>query len=377
MSVAYFRLRRLALSVIAVVVTATAAFGGHELPVYPSYYPHEVKVSTVPPERAEELLRDGKVQAYIGATWRGAADPAPSLRSVESLGSFVTLTTNPTFASGGSPCDAITAAARQLAGTGGFSFHPYPVTPFHGEYLYYVDRAEAAKARLTASMDIAAPIRIKATDAAADLVPNGLRETGPNWDVTVDEVDAAELLTSSAMPINGWLGPPWLKAGWYHAWRLLRNALDGDARESADELARRLQTGDWRDDVEWMNLQRDLVAVLTGSCRKLVLGYTVKREYYTGEFTDGVENVGFDSLIGLAGPMFLRTVKLKNFPWNGWLVLGTNGAPRAAWNPIAGFTDGFGRLLWSAIGDPALVPAPYDAGWMLNRGADVHSSAAP
>jgi hypothetical protein len=45
----------------------------------------------------------------------------------------------------------------------------------------------------------------------------------------------------------------------------------------------------------------------------------------------------------------------------------------AAWNPIAGFSDGFGRLMWSALSDPALIPSPNDAGWMLNRIADVQS----
>jgi hypothetical protein len=64
-------------------------------------------------------------------------------------------------------------------------------------------------------------------------------------------------------------------------------------------------------------------------------------------------------------------VKLKDFPWNGWLTLGINARPAAAWNPIAGMTDKFGRLMWYALGDPALLPSPYDSGWMLNRVADV------
>jgi hypothetical protein len=34
-------------------------------------------------------------------------------------------------------------------------------------------------------------------------------------------------------------------------------------------------------------------------------------------------------------------------------------------------TDPFGRLMWATIGDPALLPSPYDDGWMLNRIADL------
>ena len=122
-----------------------------------------------------------------------------------------------------------------------------------------------------------------------------------------------------------------------------------------------------------MNLERDLVGTLTQDCRRTVIGYTMKRQYYSAEFTDGIENIGFDAIAGLNSAMFLRTVKLKNFPWNGWLALGVGQPPRAAWNPIAGFGDEFGRLLWSAVGDPALVPAPYDSGWMLNRASDVRA----
>jgi hypothetical protein len=139
-------------------------------------------------------------------------------------------------------------------------------------------------------------------------------------------------------------------------------------------MARRLESGDYPDAVGRVNLERELVAALTSGCRKRIAGYTVKRQYFSAEFTNGIENIGFDSIEGFNSPIFIRTVKLKNFPWNGWLALGIDARPEAAWNPIAGFSDGFGRFLWSAIDDPALFSAPYDAGWMLNRIADVQSN---
>ena len=71
--------------------------------------------------------------------------------------------------------------------------------------------------------------------------------------------------------------------------------------------------------------------------------------------------------------MFIRTVKLKDFPWNGWLTLGIADRAGSAWNPVAGMTDPFGRLMWSAVTDPALLPSPYETGWMLNRIADLPS----
>ncbi len=65
---------------------------------------------------------------------------------------------------------------------------------------------------------------------------------------------------------------------------------------------------------------------------------------------------------GFNSPIFLRTVKLKDFPWNGWLALGIDARPAAAWNPIGGFTDPFGRLMWFALGDPAADPLALRVG---------------
>jgi hypothetical protein len=77
--------------------------------------------------------------------------------------------------------------------------------------------------------------------------------------------------------------------------------------------------------------------------------------------------VGYDAHTGLHSPIFLRTAKLKDFPWNGWLTLGVPDAPASAWNPVAGFTDPTGRLIWWAVGDPAFFPAPRSASWIGNR----------
>src|SRR5205823_14558263 len=184
------------------------------------------------------------------------------------------------------------------------------------------------------------------------------------------------LIAASMTSVNGWIGPPWLKAGWFHADRILADALDDDdARRRAETARGRLQTSEEHDGLERINLERELVTALNANCRKAVAGYTVKRQLFSAEFTEGIENVGFDAIGGLNSPMFIRTVKLKDFPWNGWLTLGIDSNADAAWNPIAGFSDPFGRLLWSAVGDPALLPQPYDSGWRLNRISDLQSTS--
>src|SRR5262249_12181703 len=205
-------------------------------------------------------------------------------------------------------------------------------------------------------------LKVRTTDAAA---------TAGGWDVEIKEVAASQLVASTMTALNGWLGPPALKTGWYQAYLLLGDAVEDRTKERVERDLRRLQDGGNADAVERTNLERDLVAKLIAGCRKLVIGYTVKREYYNADFSAGIENIAYDAHQGFNSPMFIRTVKLKDFPWNGWLALGLDAPAQAAWNPIAGFTDPFGRLMWAALGDPAALPSPYDASWVLNRISDV------
>ena len=370
---------------LTVAIVATVAKGGHELPVYPSYYPHEIEIKSAAPDEAASLLLAGKMQAYVGGTPRFAEPPPDWMRTVESLGAIVSVRVNPASSlvhDEGTACAVARTVLRDVAdGSGTFVFHPYPVTPFHGDYLDHLDLADAAKARILggASDPPSLPRALKVAAAGAvakSLVRPDWQTQGSDWDAAIEEVDAAQLVASSMTALDGWFGPPWARAGWFHAHLLLADAV----AESADAVRarsylQRLEAADYANAVERINLERDLVTALTSSCRKLIAGYTVKREYLNAEYSAGIENVAYDSVSGLHSPMFIRTVKLKDFPWNGWLSLGIDARPSAAWNPIAGFTDPFGRLVWFALADPAVLPTPNDSRWSINRIADVQSSA--
>jgi hypothetical protein len=217
---------------------------------------------------------------------------------------------------------------------------------------------------------------VRAEGALAEsLVRPEWRAKATRWDALIEEIDARRLVAGETTLTNGWMGPRWVRSGWFQAYRLLADTVaDPDQRQRVEMRVARLQAGDIADPAERANLERDLVRRLTAGCRGAVAGYTVRREYFNASFSDGIENIAYDALEGLASPMFLRTVKLKDFPWNGWLKLATPGAPEAAWNPVGGFGDGFGRLMWFAVGDPAAIPSPYDHAWVLNRISEVETS---
>jgi len=361
------------LTVFFALFIALAAWAGHELPIYPSFYPHEIEIRTIAPEQAAIALRDGKLHAYVGPGLSVAGAAPGQIGAIESLGAFVVVRINPQSKAKDDACATANTVMRALGtGQGEFVLHPYPVTPLHGDYLYHADLAEAARAR-RADGEAVPGLKVKANGA---LARPGWSAQGDDWDAEVLEVDAAGLVASAMGMTNGLIAPPWLKAGWFHAERLLADAAGDPALQRRGEADRtRLIAGNYSGLTERINIERNLVSALIGDCRKIVAGYTVKRESINIDYSTGIENVGYDALSGLSSPMFLRTVKLKDFPWNGWLALGTPAPPAAAWNPIGGMTDPFGRLVGYAVTDPALLPAPYEAGWMLNRIADLPSNA--
>ena len=346
------------------------ARSGHEFPFYPSYYPQEITLSALGGAAVPAKLADGSLHAYLGDPFVGSVVP-PTVARVESLGAYVVITLNPAArlpGDAGHRCVAARAVAEALAAAPGYRPHPYPVTPYHPDYLQHADLATLASAAARVPWD-GRPLRVRAEDPeAAALVPLALRASGPDWDVAVGTVEVASLWVDAAVGPNGGVGPRWLKAGWHHAYRVLRDGVaDPGARQRADALHERLAAGQSVAERQRLTLERELVSTLREGCERMIAGYTLRTELLNADYSGGVENVAYDAQAGLGTAILPRTVKLKDFPWNGWLTVGVPERASAAWNPVAGFTDRMGRLLWVTLGDPAFFPSPHGTGWVPNR----------
>ena len=355
----------LAAALTAVLWLPASARAGHELPFYPSFYPQEIKIDSIEPASAAPLVAKSAVQAYVGgdpfAGRKLPADMAPA----ESLGAFLVVTLNPA-APGFDTAERRCERARRIVGSlvpdPSWTLHAYPVTPYHADYLEHADLIPAVKASAGDTF------RLRARGPLAERAAGKLRTADGAWDATVEEITLDELLAAQRTGLNGSLGPPWVKQGWYHAWLLHNGSVaDPAARQVAAESYRRLISGAYDGPTEQAVLERRLVRALTGGCERMEAGYMLRREVYSAEFSQGIENIVADSQTGFNSAAFIRTVKLKDFPWNGWLRVGIAGRPTAAWNPVGGFSDPAGRLLWAALGDPATFPAPYAADWVPNR----------
>jgi hypothetical protein len=247
-----------------------------------------------------------------------------------------------------------------------FIFHPYPITPFHPDYVHHFDRVEAART----AVETASPSpmhKVRARGALAETVVKARGIGAEASEVTLEEVSIDALIAAAGLPFDGWSGLPWVKEGWFQVHQLLSADLSAARRQAAEDIYEDLIRGETIGFTERVNLERSLIANLTDGCERVVVGFVPREEYFDDRYPEGIENVAFDSLSGLNSPVFFRTVKLKEYPWNGELFLGLSQSARAAWNPVAGFSDTTGRLLWSAVGDPAMIHFPFNASWMPNR----------
>lgn len=359
-------LARAAAGVVALAALAAPVGAGHEFPFYPSFYPQEITIETLSPDVAARRLAEGSLHVFVAGS---LPDPLPrEVAAAESLGSYVVVTPNPARAPDRpSRCQVVGRALAQLGGGRGVAVaHPYPVTPFHGDYLGHADRAAAALRALGAAGGPPLALRLRSPELLA-LIPSTPQAPDGVWDAEVETVELARLLSARTLRLSGWLGPPWLRAGWFHAYLLYRDGVtDPAAKAEAEALAARLRSG-IPDPVARLETERRLVALLEGGCERRVWGYTVRREAAYVAYSGGVENLGVDGLTGARAFLFARTVKLKDFPWNGWLTLGIAESSGRDWNPVLGFGDPLGELVWAAVGDPAFLPAPHGPGWVPNR----------
>jgi hypothetical protein len=352
---------------IALFVASGQSGAGHSVGHFPSYYPDEIRIEALDPAAAARRFREETLHAYVGAV-PSFDGPAPAhVHSVRSLGSLLVLSIG---AATGRRCEVAGGIARALrdARIAGFVFHPYPITPFHPDYLHHLDRIEATMAAIGAAAEAGASLKVGAKGPLAEAIVNA-RWGGPaeDADVFLEEVPLDELASSSALRVNGWPVSPQEKEGWLQAYRVLSPHVDGASRAGADEAYDHLIRGETIGLAERVNLERRLIAALGEGCRRAVMGYAEREEFIDEAYPAGIENVAYDTQSGLNSPVFFRTVKLKEYPWNGKLKLAVPAAAGAAWNPVAGFSDAMGRMVWFAVGDPAMIHFPFNASWMPNR----------
>src|SRR5215470_6514720 len=266
----------------------TSAWADHALPFNPSFYPHEIQIKTVNLNSAKRLLSNNSIHAYIGGNPFAGGETPQNLGYVESFDSYLVASFN-LASQPWKEREARCAAAGPLvsamaANKGDYIFHPYPVTPYHEDYLQHFDLAESAKNRhRTESNQVSAvSLKIRAKGSVAEKIVHSMSRTMEKGvDATVEQIGVDDLVSSQRIQLNAWLGPPWLKEGWFQSYLLLAGTVaDAETKRTVDSTYLRLVTGGYDNTVQRINLERRLVSLLMRDCTRVVLGYTVRREYF-------------------------------------------------------------------------------------------------
>lgn len=98
------------------------------------------------------------------------------------------------------------------------------------------------------------------------------------------------------------------------------------------------------------------------------LMYDLQYYVYNDDYDEGLHNMAWSPLVGFLEPSaFFRTVKIKLFPWNGWLLVGSPSVDKCRFNPFLVPGDATCYGLWSVLSDPAFVLNPYNLTFEPNR----------
>src|SRR5260370_2479578 len=136
--------------VCAVVIASPSAQADHEVSYYPSSRPQETRLEPLDPEAAarEFISKTDPLHAYVGTAPRFSGQIPEHLKSVESLKSLITVSVNPQSSrlqNREARCHAIGQAPLALAPPPAVVIHPYPITPFHSDYLAHSHPASPSK----------------------------------------------------------------------------------------------------------------------------------------------------------------------------------------------------------------------------------------
>ena len=187
-----------------------------------------------PPRRCGKA-RSRRMSA-AGRSLAGA--PPDQIRAIESLGAFVVVRINPQSRAvrpRRRPAPRSRPWPRQAGETGGFvraslsgDAVPRRLSPSRRSRGRRQAHAFPTARRPARGSEDQGERRVRAEPSRTGSARDA------DWDAEVIAVDAAELMASATFAVNGWLAPPWVRAGWFHAERLLA---DADRRPSASTRA--------------------------------------------------------------------------------------------------------------------------------------------
>jgi len=183
-----------------------------------------------------------------------------------------------------------------------------------------------------------------ATDLAYASDPAAL-----GWHIYTELWTVASASRWSTIPANQYVAPWYTNMpGWGEPtyWQYV-NA-------EADEIGQRLQRGDFASRAERDGMLREMARIEQEEAIRIWVA-TIDAGYPA---SDALTDVTLDVRTGLRSPFTLRTASI---PGRDDLNVGVLAVwnESSTWNPVAGFTDVFSRVMWQLLYDPATTADPW------------------
>ena len=307
---------RATLCCAALLAAAPAAEAGHEVPYYPSFYPQEIRIEPLDPAAAAPGIRQTTAPLTPISGPARASTAGAGLRQVGRIARRASHGgVNPSVAR--EPRCALSGARRtprrRVAKEPDTVAHPYPITPYHADYLGHVDRVPAsppAGCRSDGARDLRREIADREAWSTALIRRLGHPRGGA----------VGEVLRAAGVGIMAGR-TAWAKEGWFQAYHLLRPAVGERGSGRARRRALRAAAA-WR--LQGPGRAAQSRARAGGGARPKVasaassaIGCGASSSATTSPTASRTSPSTRSP--GSTRPIVVRTVKLKDFPWNGWL----------------------------------------------------------
>ncbi|WP_448605502.1 hypothetical protein [Thermoflexus hugenholtzii] len=380
-------MKTLAILVFTLVLSqfyVNIGLAGHENVQYQSYYPHEIRFLQVDNlDVAVRLFKNtttsGRVEGlhlYLGKIGKTEAKANYSIKYLNFITNIYLLRFSEfnrhlqnskirsVIAYG---CINRNELAKEMLTSPLF----IPLLPYHRETSYVKDIEERLKTiectdifqelkilkvGFTAGQEDLADKIVEQIKSNTGFKLNAEKVSNPNdWDILVTRIDMPSYVLSKLSYINGvYYGTDTFEGTTFIKDLFLNGKEKPEQRIISEE--------------DLFLYTRSIVSEWYERGFTYPLMYDIEYYIYNDDYDEGLHNMAWSPLVGLTEPSaFFRTVKIKLFPWNGWLLVGSPTVDKCKFNPFPVPGDQTCYGLWSVLSDPAFVLNPYNLTFEPNR----------
>lgn len=378
------------------LLLVNVVYGGHELILYPSFYPHELRFFRVEnAEDASQLIAQTSTTGTVKGLHLYLAPLKPAakrlnntkinfIQEVDRL-YYLVINLDKRPWNNSAVADLLMNSISRDSVAAKLNGQPVylPILSYQGDYIYVadiseslrmksfsIDSSELRKLKITAIKLSVQEVEEEAVEAvASELGKLGnvsvVKDGADDWDFKLSSISLNNFFQKNTVWANGIYFDLDAYQGYSLAAAIYRQSVNMSSEPQS--IYNKILYGRYSNEFEKMLLVRQLVrwGIKHGGIIPLFITY---RHYmFNDDWDEGIYNMAVNPLTGISTDVFYRTVKLKLFPWNGWLLIGHNDTEDCSYNPFMFEKTLYCRAILMLVSDSAFIHQPYNGSWEVNR----------